>query len=134
MLYEVMNSIHNFFTYESHDGTFRILNGSLALPFLRNGAFFRISGSLLNDGVYQYPAQLMDEEFTGNVSLLAPPKSFLQLVSEIEKYEEQASKAGLYKSESFGDYSYTLLADESGGVLSWQSRFKYRLNAWRKMP
>ena len=133
MLYTVCKHIKNFFPVERKEGLYSIVGGSIDLPLL-NGQYFLIEGSILNDGVYQYPANnLMDETFKGEIVGMAVPKEFLKLVEEIEKYEEKASKSEGYISESFGGYSYTKATDARGNAASWQSAFSTRLNAWRKL-
>ena len=60
----------------------------------------------------------MDEEFYGVITPLAIPREFLNLVKEIEDYQEKATKAGsgIYQSESFGGYSYTLATNKNGNI------------------
>ena len=147
MLEQICAFIHNYFKTVKHEGTFTISSGVLAVDFLVNGQYFLISGSKLNDGVYQYPAQaaqgkppiLADETFTGEIWEMAPPRMFLDLVKEIEAWNDKYGDASIspYASESFGGYSYTMAqgyASAGGGMLnSWQSIFSSRLNQWRKL-
>ena len=66
MLTELCGHLRNWFDRERYAGTFTVENGSIALPFLREGQYFRILGSTFNDGVHQYPAYgLTDEAFDG---------------------------------------------------------------------
>ena len=71
MLTELLAEIRNYFEVPNgrHFGTFTISGGSIApLDFLQEGQYFRIVGSVFNDGVYQYPAaSLTDEVFEGAV-------------------------------------------------------------------
>ena len=70
MLEQVLMNIRNWFTVDGgiHSGTFTIKDGGIALPFLANGQYFRIIGSVFNDGLHQYPAaDLVDEEFSGAI-------------------------------------------------------------------
>ena len=142
MIEQVCAYIHNFFYGDRYAGTFTISGGTLEVPGLLDGQYFRICGSRLNDGVYTYPAaKLKDETFTGVIWDMRPPRSFLTLVTEIEAWNEKygAAVSGPYQSESFGGYSYSLKsgtnasgqADNSAG--SWQGVFKSRLNEWRKI-
>lgn len=135
MLYQVCKHIKNFFVTECKDGTFTIENGTIDLPFLLDGQYFMIEGSVLNDGVYQNPVTgLSDEIFKGSIVGMAVPKDFISLVEEIKSYEENSSKDnGQYVSESFGGYSYTKATDSRGNVASWQNAFSTRLNSWRKV-
>lgn len=128
MLYEIMKHIRNFFlSGQYEDGDFVIEDGKVSLPFLKDGQYFLIEGSALNDGVYQYPnSALVDETFSGRISALNVPKAFLNLAEEITAYSGKY-EATPYTSESFGGYSYTKAHQ------SWQSAFSTRLNAWRKI-
>ena len=134
MIDDICGSIHNYFTGDGdvHRGTFEISGGSIDLPFLAGGQYFRIVGSALNDGVYQYPAQgLSDETFTGEVWAMRVPRAFLRLAEEIVAWQEKygAAAASPYQSENvIGVYSYTRA---SGG---WEGAFRDRLNRWRKLP
>ena len=61
------NKLPNGTTRPIHEGTFTISGGNIDVPLV-DGQYFRIEGSLLNDGVYQYPAtDLKDETFVGYV-------------------------------------------------------------------
>lgn len=55
MFEELMRECRNWFVTSNgvHLGEFSIKGGSIVLPFLRAGQYFRIVGSVLNDGVYQ---------------------------------------------------------------------------------
>ena len=139
MLEQVLRHLNNWFLVEIHEGTFTVENGSIALPFLLTNQYFRICGSVFNDGLHQYPAaDLTDETFTGTVWALAVPKAVVVLAEDITAWEEKNGEAVLspYTSESFGGYSYTKAiggnADTSAGT-GWQGTFKGRLNDWRKL-
>jgi hypothetical protein len=134
MLYEVMKYLHNFFaTKVCEKGTYTITDGVLDLPFVKDGQYIYIEGSTMNDGVYKYPLSgLTDEEFDGFITLLKPPKAFLDLVAEIEGYEAD-NVASPYQSESFGGYSYTRATNKSGEVAGWKDVFASRLGVWRKI-
>ena len=133
MLYTIMRHIHNMFPVSNHKGAYKIENGSISLPFGKVGQYFLIEGSVLNDGVYQYPTtELTDEEFEGCVTLLAPPVEFLALVDEIESYLNTDNRNGL-QSESFGGYSYNRATTSNGTMADWQDIFRQRLNVWRKI-
>ena len=137
MLEQVLRHLNNWFLVEIHEGTFTVENGSIALPFLRTNQYFRIVGSVFNDGLHQYPtADLIDETFTGTLWALAVPKAVVALSEDIAAWEEKNGDAVLspYTSESFGGYSYTKQSAESGGASAgWESTFKSRLNDWRKL-
>lgn len=141
MLEELMRECRNYFLIPGgvHPGTYTIKDGSIALPFLRVGQYFRIVGSTFNDGVYQYEDfTLVDETFTGAVWVLAVPAAFISLVEDVEawrsKYESAANSP--FQSESFAGYSYTLKSDgaaQGGSANGWRSAFSTRLNKWRKL-
>ena len=124
MLEQVLRHLNNWFLVEIHEGTFAVENGSIALPFLLNNQYFRICGSVFNDGLHQYPAaDLTDETFTGTVWVLAVPKAVVLLAEDIAAWEEKNGEAVLspYTSESFGGYSYTTACEEGAEFLNYQS-------------
>ena len=138
MLEQVLRHLNNWFLVEIHEGTFTVEKGSIALPFLQNGQYFRICGSVFNDGLHQYPViDLTDETFTGTVWALAVPKAVVTLSTDIAAWQEKNGEAiaSPYQSESFGGYSYTKRsAGSDGGTLNgWQDAFRGRLNDWRKL-
>ena len=138
MLTEICAELRNWFVVPNrvHNQTYTISGGSIApLDFLQEGQYFRIIGSVFNDGVHQYPASdLTDEVFHGAVWAMAVPPAVIDLATEIEEYNNsEAGKASPYTSESFGGYSYTKAIDASGAPISWQKAFASRLNKWRKL-
>lgn len=138
MLEQILRHLNNWFLLEIHEGTFSVENGSITLPFLLTNQYFRIVGSVFNDGLHQYPAvDLVDETFTGAVWALAVPKAVTELSTEIEAWQEKNGEAAAspYQSESFGGYSYTKRSagNDSGALNGWQDAFRGRLNDWRKL-
>lgn len=137
MLDCVCTEIKNFFEKEVFYGTFTIQDGVLSpSAFLKEGQYFRIVGSMFNDGVHQNPANnLVDESFDGEIWSMAVPPVFIELVENIKKYEESdAAKPTAYVSESFGGYSYTRPTGDDGKVAnSWQEVFGKQLRRWRKI-
>lgn len=139
MLEQVLMNIRRWFPVEGgiHSGTFTIKDGGITLPFLADGQYFRICGSVFNDGLHQYNVlDLTDETFTGTIWALAIPKAVIELADEIQKWQEKNGEASVspYQSESFGGYSYSKATDaETGGAVTWQSAFKQQLSAWRKI-
>lgn len=136
MLAQLLRHLRNWFVVPGgiHHGKFTIAEGSVELPFLLDGQYFRIVGSVLNDGVYQYPAkELKNEVFTGAVWALAVPSELVELAEEISQWNEK-NPAGAYTSESFGGYSYTKATNSvTGQPATWQDVFRSRLNQWRKI-
>lgn len=138
MLEQVLRHLNNWFLVDIHEGTFTVENGSIALPFLQTNQYFRICGSVFNDGLHQSPAtDLTDETFTGTVWALAVPKAVVTLSEDIAAWQEKNGEAvaSPYQSESFGGYSYTKRSagSDSGTLNGWQDAFRGRLNDWRKL-
>lgn len=145
-LEQVLWHIHNWFVYDELDVRCAISDGQLpASVSIPEGAWYRIEGSLLNDGLHRHPAEdLRDETFDGTITICAIPNALLDVVEEIEDWQ-QAYDAGRkkalespYASESFDGYSYSMrdytgANSASGGLSGWQSAFASRLNPWRKM-
>ena len=138
MLEQVLMNIRNWFPVKGgiHSGTFTIKDGGITLPFLADGQYFRICGSVFNDGLHQYNVlDLTDETFTGTIWALAIPKAVIELAAEIEAWEKKNGEAaaGIYQSESFGGYQYSKQTASDGGQLTVWSVFRKRLNQWRKL-
>ena len=139
MLEQVLMHLKNWFLVPGgiHEGTYTIEDGGITLPFLANGQYFRICGSVFNDGLHQYPSgDLRNETFDGSVWALAIPRTVIELAAEIESWETKNGDASRspFASESFGGYSYSkATGSASGGAVTWQTAFRSRLNAWRKL-
>lgn len=126
--------LNNWFQTSIVLGDFQIKNGSIDLDYMKQGQYFRIVGSVFNDGVYQYPVtDLQDESFDGAIWPMAVPTAVIDLLAEINawinKYGDKLDSP--YQSESFGGYSYTKSSSESS--TSWKGHFKTQLNRWRKI-
>jgi hypothetical protein len=133
MLDDVLAYLKNYFIVEIQEGDYEIASGSITLSFLQSGQYFRIVGSLFNDGVYQYPAMaLTDESFTGAVWALAVPPAVIALASEITVWAEK-NQPTAYTSESFGGYAYSKATNKNGVAAQWQDVFAKQLNRWRKL-
>lgn len=139
MLEQVLMNIRNWFPVKGgiHSGTFTIKDGGVTLPFLADGQYFRICGSVFNDGLHQYNVlALTDETFTGTIWALSIPQPIIDLANEIQEWQNKNADAlsSPYSSESFGGYSYSKATNsETGGAETWQSHFKQQLSAWRKI-
>lgn len=147
MIDEVCAYIHNYFEVDDttgerliYPGHYTIESESITLPFLVHGQYFRVLGSELNDGVYQYPTdELTDEVFDGVIWKMRPPKEFLRIVKDIEdwmvKYGEIMRNP--YQSEDvIGVYRYTKMTSGkvSGDfIATWQNVYKNQLDKWRKI-
>ena len=147
-LTELCRECKNWFEQSRYRGTFTISGGVINLSdmvadgSLQNGQYFRIMGSVFNDGVHQYPSSDLDDEvFKGTVIGMAVPKDFIALLGDInqwiETYGADAQKP--YASESFDGYSYTIKGSLSGGYSGsdntepWVATFSSRLAKWRKL-
>ena len=112
---------------------------------LKNGQYFRIVGSLFNDGVHLYSSEmsLKDEDFSGAVWAMAIPPDVISLAAEIDSWMQKyggvdSANLSPYNSESFGGYSYSKSGggasnSTSGNAGTWQGAFASRLNLWRKI-
>ena len=134
MLEKMCAECRNYFIKDIHFGTFKIESGAIEpLNFLQEGQYFRIVGSVLNDGVYQYPSSdLVDETFDGAVWAMSVPPSFIALSAEIEDWQDKDGKPSAYTSESFGGYSYTKATNAKGQVATWKEVFAPQLNQYRR--
>lgn len=139
MLYELCLELNNFFEYGKYIGNIKIVDGNVQTEFLSDEQYFRIVGSVFNDGVYKYPqTDLKDEEFYGAIWAMAVPQDVIALADEIQAWKDKYMTVDVmspYQSESFGGYSYTKasLQSSDNGTISWQSAFANRLNQWRKL-
>ena len=128
---EMCASLRNYFALEPSSGEFTIKDSDITVPGLVRGQYFRIDGSVFNDGVHRYGEISMngDETFTGTITPMAVPPAFEAVAAEIEEWKQKNAEVinSPYQSESFGGYSYTK------GSASWQGVFAKRLNRWRKI-
>jgi hypothetical protein len=142
ILTAVCRECRNYFVKEIYHGNFDISDGKITLyPAPLVGQYIRISGSVLNDGVYEVTDGLItldgarDESFSGSVAFLAIPSDFIALAGEIEAFQmAQNVGACAVTSESFGGYSYTKATAANGAAVSWREVFASRLNAYRRHP
>ena len=149
MMTEICQYLHNWFEKTRIFGKFSISENNITSLDgkeigLIEGQYFRIVGSLLNDGVHQYPPEeLKDESFDGAIWSMAIPPAVLSLSEEIDAWQKKHGSVDSvamspYNSESFGGYSYSKSSggssESGGGNAGWQSAFAYRLNQWRKLP
>lgn len=139
------DELHNFFEIEKYIEAVTIENGAL-LGFsdrLQENQYFRIVGSVFNDGVHKYPAtDLKDETFSGAVWAMAVPPAALALLEKIQEWDDKYSKNEAvnspFQSESFGGYTYTKsystrIGGGSDDLYYWQGHFRAQLNKWRKI-
>lgn len=150
-LSEVCRELNNYFDTDRYFGTFNIVDSTLTYEgramsdLLQEGQYFRIVGSVFNDGVHVFNSSTIkslthNETFDGAIWAMAVPPDVIALDAEIDEWlklyggvDSQAMSP--YNSESFGGYSYSKSAGNStgGGGASWMSVFGSRLNKWRKI-
>ena len=147
MLTELCQELRNWFVRGKSHGTFTIENGNISVPenFLQDGQYFRVMGSVFNDGVHKYPDDMLtDEVFTGTVVSMAVPPAVVELSERIDawnaQYVDLVSSPYSSMSESFGDYSRSWAKASAGqgnanssSVPTWRSIFADELNRWRKI-
>lgn len=146
MLTELCHELKNYFLRnregDKHAGTFTISEGVIEpLSFLQEGQYYRIVGSVFNDGVHCYGVSdatdtLVDETFEGAVWAMAVPPAVVALASEIETWLTDNAEAvnSPYQSESFGGYSYSKGTSSSGaGGYTWVDQFESRMANWRRI-
>lgn len=148
MLDILCKELNNWFDTQRIIGDIKIVDGKITnekfVANIKEGQYFRIVGSVLNDGVYKYNDELslQDEDYHGAVWLMAVPPKVISLAEEIEAW--QAKYGGIesvnmspYNSESFGGYSYSKSgggsSDGTSGSGTWQSVFANQLKQYRKV-
>ena len=149
MLSEICLYLKNWFNFNQpkYIGEFTIANNVITFEgdmAIQNNQYYRIVGSVFNDGVYKHGAEtLVNETFKGAVWLMAIPPAFLELVKEIEDWQKvygatDSEMLSPYQSESFGGYSYTKASGSNNGSASsnapsWQTAFGARLGRYKKI-
>lgn len=151
MLTEICDYLHNNFDRNTPKfyGKFEVKNGVIESfndgnMGLQSGQYFRIYGSVFNDGVWQHGVDTLpkDEVFDGSVVLMAVPPDLIALMGEIEDWMEKYGGADSvnmspFDSESFDGYSYSKVqgfASTGGGMLtSWQAVYSARLARWKRL-
>ena len=143
MLTEVLQYLRNWFKKTEYSGDFTVENGQLKTEYsggeisIANGQYFRVLGSALNEGVYQWPATvLQDENFSGAVWGLAIPPALIDLAAEITEWQNKYAGAASspYQSESYSRGSYSRTKASAGErSISWKTVFADRLAPWRKL-
>lgn len=137
MLEQVLKHLNNWFLVADgvYTETFTVQDGGITLPFLQTGQYFRVVGSVFNDGLHQYPAtDMTDETFDGAVWALAIPNAVISLAEDISTWQEKNGNPGPYTSESFGGYSYSRATNSATGqAATWKDAFRGQLNDWRRI-
>lgn len=135
----VMRHCRNYFPDGYKDGTFRITGN--ALPDATGAHYIYISGSMMHDGVWEVcngyltgrdVSGLENEEFDGRIWYLAPPVDFLELVREMQQYEEKNPVSAVIR-ETFGGYSVERASAADGQPVVAEHVFSAKLNQYRRM-
>lgn len=120
MMYQIMQSINNFFEKTAEVGTYKIEDGKLKGIKGKYivGQYLRIMDSIMSDGVYKITGipsedQLeleglsidINEEFTGYIVGLAVPQAFIELAKKMTEYDAKLKKHKGVASESIPNYS-----------------------------
>lgn len=142
-LTELCTYLNNFFWRTKRKGNITISGGTFTADYLQNGQYFRIVGSVFNDGVHKYPAtDLHDEEFVGAIWSMAVPEAVIDLANDIKAWQDKYGSADSatmspFNSESFGIYSYSKDSGSSDGSgvngSSWQGVFATRMEPYRRL-
>lgn len=137
MLEAILNHLHNWFLIPgaARCGTFEVASGTLEVDFLQYDQYYRIEGSVFNDGLHQNPgADMKDEVFNGTVYPMAVPVAVIKLSERIKKWCESNPESDKV-SESFGGYSYSKggSGTQNADVGGWQVAFRKELSQWKKV-
>ena len=137
MLETILDYLHNHFEIRGAEraGEFEVVDGAISLPFLQDGQYYLIRGSVFNDGLHKYKQTgLEDERFVGEIIPLAVPRAVVCLAKEIADWCEENPVTDKI-SESFAGYSYTRgsTSDRGDSLSGWQGAFRKRLNVWKKV-
>lgn len=147
MLTEICQYLKNWFNrkpdgsdYPKYSGKVVISEGNMIFSdgfALVEGQYFRIMGSLFNDGVHKVGDSLVDETFEGAVWSMAVPPDVVLLAQEIEEWEKKYKVITIspFGSENKADYGYTLKssAGSDGKPLTWKTQFGSFLDSYRKI-
>ena len=150
MLTDLCQELRNWFdrnqpkyfgSFSIHDGDVFFVGSdgtetSMSELDLATNQYFRIVGSVFNDGVHKYGDNtdtLKDEVFDGAIWLMAVPKEVIDLSAEIDAWvaKNKDTIDSPYNSESFGGYSYSKGSGENAGT--WVTQFAYKMANWRKI-
>lgn len=162
MMTELCQNLRNWFDrgQKKWHGKITISNGVISFEPLNAssrsesihliaGQYYRIIGSLFNDGVHVYKgtgdSDLVNETFEGSIWGMAIPPAVIDLCQEIEEWQNKYGGADSrlmspYSSESFMGYSYTKSSGSSASngavssaTVTWKDMYASRINPWRKI-
>lgn len=138
MLETILEHLHNWFPVKDgvKRGTFKVVSGVLEADFIAENQYYRIKGSIFNDGLYQRGNNdtLTDESFIGEVWALAIPRRLITLADKIKAWRDANPETDKV-SESFGGYSYSKggSGTQNADVGGWQTAFGKELSVWKKV-
>lgn len=153
---ELCAEVRNYFLKDKitpqtciHSGTFTVSDGTITpSDFLKDGQYFRIVGSDLNERVFlntsEGLADLKDEVFSGSVWAMSVPPQFIALAAEIDEWRKKNETPdsvtySAMASENFGIYGYSKdtsagsKSGVSGAARTWQTMFYDRLSPYRRI-
>ena len=148
MLTELCTELRNWFERKIYHGSITIdsdgvtVNGAPLSDYLQTGQYFRIVGSVFNDGVHQFLADELKPEntFDGAIWAMAVPQEVVDLSEQIDSWckANETALNSPYQSESFGGYSYSLKSGNGGtgdssASYTWRDQFAAQLRKWRKL-
>lgn len=135
--------LRNYFTDREHIfyNTYTIHDNILNTEFLQKDQYFRITGSVFNNGVYcNNPddlKRLRDETFTGAIWAMAVPADFIEFCTDAERFKAKIAELSAnfegYTSESWGGYTYTIPTSAPAFIQEWQYRIKQGMNMYRRL-
>ena len=145
MLTELCTELRNWFERKIYYGSITIdsdgvtVGGAPLSDYLQTGQYFRIVGSVFNDGVHCFLSDELEPEntFDGAIWAMAVPKEVIKLSEDIDAWckANESALTSPYQSESFGGYSYSMKSGsgESSASYTWRDQFAAQLRKWRKL-
>lgn len=142
MVGKLCAELNNYFckAEDKHNGRFTIKSGAISpVDFLQEGQYYRIIGSVLNDGIYQHPEdKLRDEVFNGSVWAMKIDREFLALAEEMKTLSEQIDKVALESSvvgsETYPNgYSYSVISSLPVALQHQYKAIELKKRRWRKL-
>lgn len=147
MLTELCTELNNWFERCIVSGNITIGSNGVTVgdaplsDYLQTGQYFRVVGSVFNDGVHQFMSDDLSPErtFVGSIWCMAVPPEVVDLAEDIDAWNTAHETAlnSPYQSESFGGYSYSLKSGSGGNggssAYTWRDQFAEQLRKWRKL-
>lgn len=148
MLTELCTELNNWFERCIVSGNITINSNGVTVgdaplsDYLQTGQYYRVVGSVFNDGVHQFLSDELSPErtFVGSIWCMAVPPEVVKLAEDIDAWNTAHETAlnSPYQSESFGGYSYSLKSGSGGNggssaSYTWRDQFAEQLRKWRKL-